>query len=259
MHVREFRDSIADAGVGAQDRGIAALFAQDDAVGLAGNDASRHLQVTAFDAGDQVEVAPVHAVSGLLRGGVGVIDHPEVEVVDADLAYGEDILQILFLLLFGRGEAEYPGEIGRVFLAWFHDEGETGVFHLRLSQLDALLGEEALEGEAGGDGLCVEQSVLGNIGVTLPRMIVDDGQVLDYHTAERHEGEVRKLHASVHVLFKGPDDAAGERRLCCRDLQHQDGGQQQRHEDDQDAGDYFQCLFDMGAVFLTYKFSKLFG
>ena len=54
----------------------------------------------------------------------------------------------------------------------------------------------------------------------------------------RYEDE-RMLHLAVDVLLDGAQDLADKGRLCRRDLQHEQGGQQEGDQKDQDPGDYF--------------------
>ena len=108
---------------------------------------------------------------------------------------------------------------------------------LDILELDAVLGEESLEGEAGRDSPGAEQGVKRDFA--LGGIVVDDGQILDDQTVERHEGHVRELDAPVDVVFDRAQDLADKGRLCRRDLQHEQGGQQEGDQKDQDPGDYF--------------------
>ena len=248
MEVRELGHSVTHPGASGQGAGIAALLGQDYALGLSGDDSAGHLEVMPLHAGLDVKVGPVHAVAGLYVGGVGVVDYPEAEVLHLHPLDGEYVLGLRLFLSFGRTEPEDAGEVGGVLLSGLGDERQAGVLDLGGAQLDAVLREQALEREARRYGPGAEEGVLRDVDVTLPGVVVQHRQVLDHHAVEGDEGDVGELDAAVDLVFERLEHPPHEGGLCGRELQHEHDGQQQRYERYQDAGEYFKCLSDTGAV-----------
>ena len=218
----------------------ARLVREDDMVRVAADDPVLDQDVRGVDVGLDFQVVPVDDVVGdgfaVPRVAAGVGDrvvHPEGEVLDVHLAGFQQVAEVFVGLVGILLEAEDAGDVvqdGLVPGPGLQDQVELPVLQLEPAHGDALLVEEPLQGEAGGQAADAGQRVLPGELPAVIGMTVGQDDVLERDGVERADGNMADREVSVDVFGEFGDGLAGEGGLHRRRLDSHDERQQQDHE-----------------------------
>ena len=175
----------------------------------------------------------------------GIVDHPEGEVLDVHLLCFQEVAEVLFGFVGVGGEAEDAGEVVRRFAvgAGFEDQVELPVLQGEPAHGDALLAEEALQGEPGGELADAEEGVLRRNGSVRVGGAVRQDDILERDRIEGTDGDVPHGNVPVDLVGEHPDRLPGEGGLHRRRLDGDDQAQQQNQDCRQDPSRYAKSLF----------------
>ena len=230
----------------------AGLVRDGEMVRVAADDAVLDQDVGSVDVGLDFQVVPVDDVGGeglaaplVAAGGGDGLVHPEGEVLDIHLAGFQQVAEVLVGLVRVLLEAEDAGDVvqdGLVSRAGLEDQVQLAVLQPEAAHGDALLVEEALQGEAGGQAADAGQRVLAGEFPAVIGMAVGEDDVLEGDGVERADGDVADADVAVDVFGELVDGLPGEGGLHRRRLDGHDERQQQDHECRQNPCRYAKAL-----------------
>ena len=206
-----------------------------------------------MDVGLDFQFVPVDDVVGegfpaplIATGGGDVVEHPESEVLDIHPAGFQQVAEIFVRLVGVLLETEDPGDVVKdVFFTGrrLQDQVQFPVLQREPADGDALLVEQAFQGEAGGQAADAGQRVLPGKFPARVGMAVGEDDILERDGVERTDGDMAHADVSVNAPGELVDRFPGKGGLHRRRLDGHDERQQQDEQCCQDPERYAKGLF----------------